>query len=135
MDYEAEIEDYLNTGGAALTYDSVGTTHTGQVTAAAVVDDQFNEGQKILRIDLDINGLTVFIARVSPEDDIPASPTEPHLGLDHFGLRVDDLDEAVAELKQRGAEFSMEPRTIRPGVKIAFVLAPDRVRIELLERS
>lgn len=100
---------------------------------AEILESVQPDGQK--RIDLDINGLTVFIARVSPEDDISQSPAEPHLGLDHFGLRVDDLDEAVAELKQRGAEFSMEPRTIRPGVKIAFVLAPDRVRIELLERS
>lgn len=100
---------------------------------AKILESVQPDGQK--RIDLDINGLTVFIARVSPEDDIPQSPAEPYLGLDHFGLRVDDLDEAVAELKQRGAKFSMEPRTIRPGVKIAFVLAPDRVRIELLERS
>jgi hypothetical protein len=29
----------------------------------------------------------------------------------------------------------MEPRTIRPGVRIAFIAAPDNVRIELLERT
>ena len=124
------------------TYDHIHLRSRDPMETAQYYNKMFNakilesvqpDGQK--RIDLDINGLTVFIARVSPEDDIPASPAEPHLGLDHFGLRVDDLDEAVAELKQRGAEFSMEPRTIRPGVKIAFVLAPDRVRIELLERS
>ena len=27
------------------------------------------------------------------------------------------------------------PRTIRPGVRIAFVQAPENVRIELLERT
>jgi lactoylglutathione lyase len=52
-----------------------------------------------------------------------------------LGLRVDNLEAAAAELKQRGATFIMEPRTIRPGVKIAFVQGPDDVRIELLERS
>ena len=87
------------------------------------------------RIDLDINGLTVFIARVSPSDDIPVPPADPHMGLDHFGLRVDNLNEAAADLKSKGAEFSMEPRDLRPGVRIAFVRAPDDVRIELLERS
>ena len=87
------------------------------------------------RVDLDINGLTVFIARVAPDDDVPASPTEPYLGLDHFGFRVDNLDEAAAELKERGAEFTMEPRVLRPGVKIAFIRAPEDVRIELLERN
>jgi lactoylglutathione lyase len=45
------------------------------------------------------------------------------------------MEEAAAELKRRGATFIMEPRTIRPGVKIAFIKAPDNVRIELLERA
>ncbi|MGH8058382.1 MAG: VOC family protein [Candidatus Entotheonellia bacterium] len=100
---------------------------------AKIVESIQSDGQP--RIDLDLNGLTVFIARVAPEANIPPAPTDPHLGLDHFGLRVDNMDEAVAELKRRGAEFVVEPRTIRPGVRIAFVRAPDDVRIELLERK
>ena len=87
------------------------------------------------RIDLDLNGLTVFIARVPAEAAISEAPAEPYLGLDHFGLRVDNLDEAAAELKRRGATFAVEPRTIRPGVRIAFLQCPDNVRIELLERT
>jgi catechol 2,3-dioxygenase-like lactoylglutathione lyase family enzyme len=66
---------------------------------------------------------------------MPVSPRDPHLGLDHFGFRVDNVDEAVADLKRRGAEIAVEPRTIRPGVRIAFVRAPDDVRIELLQRD
>jgi lactoylglutathione lyase len=100
---------------------------------AKILESIQSDGQP--RIDLDINGLTVFIARVPAEAQIQEAPVDPHLGLDHFGLRVDDMDEAVAELKRRGAEFSTEPRTIRPGVRIAFVRAPDNVRIELLERK
>lgn len=100
---------------------------------ARIVESIQSDGQP--RIDLDLNGLTVFIARVSPEANIPGAPKDPHLGLDHFGLRVDNMDEAVADLKRRGAEFAVEPRTIRPGVRIAFVRAPDDVRIELLERT
>ena len=87
------------------------------------------------RIDLDLNGLAVFIARVGPDVPIPEAPAQPYLGLDHFGLRVDNLDETAAELKRRGASFSVEPRTIRPGVRIAFLQCPDNVRIELLERA
>jgi catechol 2,3-dioxygenase-like lactoylglutathione lyase family enzyme len=100
---------------------------------AEVIESEQPDGQK--RLDLDINGLTIFIARVPQGDDVPSAPSDPYIGLDHFGLRVDDLDEAAAELKRLGAEFTLEPRTIRPGVKIAFVRAPDDVRIELLERS
>jgi len=100
---------------------------------AKIVESIQSDGQP--RLDLDINGLTVFIARVPADADISEAPVDPHLGLDHFGLRVDNMDEAAAELKRRGAEFAIEPRTIRPGVRIAFVRAPDNVRIELLERK
>ena len=99
---------------------------------AKIVESVQSDGRP--RTDLDLNGLTIFIAPVSPEAKTPPAPAEPYIGLDHFGLRVDDMDEAVAELKRRGAHFTLEPRTIRPGVKIAFVQAPDNVRIELLER-
>jgi catechol 2,3-dioxygenase-like lactoylglutathione lyase family enzyme len=100
---------------------------------AKIVESIQSDGQP--RIDLDINGLTVFIARVPADADISEAPADPHLGLDHFGLRVDNLDEAAVELKRRGAEFAVEPRAIRPGVRIAFVRGPDNVRIELLERK
>ena len=85
------------------------------------------------RVDLNLNGLAIFLAKA--DDDTPVPLKDPHLGLDHFGLRVNNLEEAVAQLKERGAEFAVEPRTIRPGVTIAFVRTPDDVRIELLERK
>jgi len=100
---------------------------------AKIVESTQSDGQQ--RIDLDINGLVVFIARIPEDADVPSAPSEPYAGLDHFGLRVESLDEAAAELKRLGAEFTLEPRTLRPGLKIAFVLGPDDVRIELLERS
>ncbi len=100
---------------------------------AKIVESVQSDGQP--RLDLDLDGLIIFIAPVASDADIAASPREPHLGLDHFGLRVDSVDDTVAELKSRGAEISDEPRTIRPGVRIAFVRAPDDIRIELLERN
>ena len=87
------------------------------------------------RTDLNIDGLRVFIAPVADDTDMERNPREPHLGLDHFGFRVDDVDETVSELKSRGADIAVEPRTIRPGVRIAFVRAPDDIRIELLQRD
>ena len=100
---------------------------------AEIVESIQSDGKP--RTDLDLNGLTIFIAAVPREATTPPAPVEPYVGLDHFGLRVENMDEAVAELKRRGATFTLEPRTIRPGVRIAFVQAPDNVRIELLERK
>ena len=101
-----------------------------QMFDAEIVESVQSDGKP--RTDLDLNGLTIFIAAVPPE---ATTPSEPYVGLDHFGLRVENMDEAVADLKRRGATFTLEPRTIRPGVRIAFVQAPDNVRIELLERK
>lgn len=103
-----------------------------RVFGATILESVQSDGKP--RTDLDLDGLTIFIAPVAPDAAVPAAPAEPYEGLDHFGLRVDDMDAAVAELRRRGADFAMEPRTIRPGVRIAFVRAPDNVRIELLER-
>ena len=102
-----------------------------EMFGAEIIESVQTDGQP--RIDLDINGLTIFLAQA--DESTPAGPAEPHLGLDHFGLKVDDLDEAAADLKSKGAEFSTEPFQLRPGLKIAFVRAPGDVRIELLERE
>ncbi len=102
-----------------------------QMFGADIKESIQSDGQG--RVDIDINGLVVFIAQA--EDTTPDGPQDPYVGLDHFGLRVENLDAAAADLKAKGAEFSMEPKDLRPGLRIAFVRAPGDVRIELLERS
>ena len=39
-------------------------------------------------------------------------------------------DAAVAELRAKGAEFAVEPHSPRPGFRLAFVRAPDGVRVD-----
>lgn len=87
------------------------------------------------RIDLDLGGQAVFIAAALPGDKTGMPPASPYQGLDHIGLRVADIDATVAELKAKGADFTMEATTIRPGVRIAFVRGPQNVSIELLQRD
>jgi lactoylglutathione lyase len=87
------------------------------------------------RIDLKLGDANIFILDVSGNPKAGASPAHPHHGLDHFGLQVRDIDAVCAELKSKGAVFSREPVTIRPGTRIAFVTGPDDVSIELLERT
>jgi catechol 2,3-dioxygenase-like lactoylglutathione lyase family enzyme len=87
------------------------------------------------RIDLKLGGADVFIAQTKDGDGIGAPPVPPHQGLDHVGLTVTEIDAFAAELKAKGAEFTMEPRTIRPGVRICFIRGPQGVSIELLERN
>ncbi len=87
------------------------------------------------RIDLRVGGAKVFIAQVTPGDGVNAPPTTPYRGLDHFGLAVTGIDAIAAELKAKGVEFTREPTTIRPGVRICFIRGPEGVSIELLDRT
>ena len=88
---------------------------------------------RIPRCNMELDGQTVLISTWS--EDITQMSKEPHqqLGLDHLGLRVDDMKEAASQLKDLGAEFLVEPRETVTGVQIAFLRGPDGVNIELVQ--
>lgn len=124
----------------SYSYDHIHLRSREPIATAQYFETMF--GAKILesvqsdgvsRIDLDLNGLAIFLLPSGPE--IPDGPAEPYIGLDHFGLRVDNIEAAAADLRAKGAVFWMEPVQHRPGLKIAFIKAPGDVRIEILERS
>ena len=87
------------------------------------------------RIDLQLGGASIFIAPVAAGDGVNPPPATPYQGLDHFGLSVSGIDAIAAELKGKGVEFTKEPATIRPGVRVCFIRGPEGVSIELLERN
>ena len=87
------------------------------------------------RTDMRLGGVMFFIAQVPADSAIAEKPEGSFVGLDHMGLRVKNIDAVVDELKAKGAEFTIEPKTIRPGVRIAFVRGPQNVLIELLDRD
>jgi lactoylglutathione lyase len=87
------------------------------------------------RIDLKLGGANIFIAPVKDGDGTNVAPSIPYRGLDHFGLSVSGIDAIAAELKAKGVEFTREPTTVRPGVRVCFIRAPEGVSIELLDRD
>jgi lactoylglutathione lyase len=87
------------------------------------------------RVDMSLGGVMMFIAKVDPDASLAEKPAGSYVGLDHLGLRVRDIDRVCDELKSKGAEFTVEPKTIRPGVRIAFVRGPQNVLIEILDRD
>ena len=112
--------------------DPMGTAqYYEKMFGAKILESVQTDGQS--RIDIDINGLTIFLAKAN--ENTPDGPTVPYVGLDHFGLQVDDIEKAASELKAKGAEFVAEPYQLRPGLKIAFVNVPGNIRVELLERE
>ena len=87
------------------------------------------------RIGVNLGGQMVFIARAEPDGTVADPPAQPHLGLEHIGLIVEDIDDVAAGLKAKGAEFTMEPPPSRPNTRIAFLKGPENVSIELVNRN
>ena len=87
------------------------------------------------RVDIKLGGALIFLAPVTPEMGVNPPPVTPYLGLDHFGLKVKDIDAVAASLKAKGIEFTREPTTIRPGVRVCFIRGPLGISIELLDRD
>ena len=91
-----------------------------------------------VRYFLRLGGLAIVLAPYPPEAK-PNIPTVYHdgiyehgYGVGHFGLHVDNVDEAVESVRQRGVKILAEPREFS-GARFAYVAAPDGVIIELLE--
>lgn len=87
----------------------------------------------VQRVVLDLGGLTVFIEQ-APAETAPAGPT-PCLGIEHIGLRVSDIEAAMADLTGRGVTVRTGITERGPGLRIAFVEGPDGALIEILERA
>ena len=65
-----------------------------------------------------------------PGEELPAANPDPHMGLEHFGLRTDDLEGLVSKLQAQGVEVLEPIREGRNGT-ICYIKAPDNVRIEI----
>jgi catechol 2,3-dioxygenase-like lactoylglutathione lyase family enzyme len=100
---------------------------------AKVIKSVMSNG--IERTDMNLGGVMIFIAQTPPDAGLSDKQEGTYVGLDHLGLRVKNIDAVCDELKAKGAEFTVEPKTIRPGVRIAFVRGPQNVLIELLDRD
>ncbi len=82
-------------------------------------------------VELNLGGSMVLIMQRPAETE--SAPSGASSGLDHFGLRTDDLETTVANLKTKGVQFRGEIMEIGKRMKIAFFWAPDNVLIELVE--
>ena len=88
---------------------------------------------KSINLELDGEHIMTISGRAEGEDPI-AGTTEPRYGLDHFGFETDDLRQLSARLKDNGVKFNCEPWTMPSGSMVAFVVAPDEVSVELIQR-
>jgi len=120
--------------------------HLHQVTpdpqkAAQFYVDMF--GAKILKtrtaddgrfmVYMELGGVPLSLMSPTTQNEDP-SPSKSY-GLHHFGVKTDNIEAKVAELKAKGVKFTQEITEAMPGVKMTFLLGPDDLPIELLQRS
>ena len=88
---------------------------------------------------MEMGGTFLHISETEPGEMIPPRPPREKVwigyGLGHFGFRVKNLDDAVQELKLKGAEFLGGIRDIREGVRVIYMRGPEDDVIEISERS
>ncbi len=62
-------------------------------------------------------------------------PGKGSRGLDHFGFKVKDMEQTLADLQRKGARVTLGPSVTSAGIKYAFIEGPEGIRIELVERD
>ena len=94
-----------------------------------------SDGKKSMPFGETPKGILIFTAQVNSGDGVNPAPVTPYQGLDHFGLAVSGIDAIAADLRKKGVEFTKEPHSPRPGIKICFLRGPQGISIELLDRD
>jgi catechol 2,3-dioxygenase-like lactoylglutathione lyase family enzyme len=87
------------------------------------------------RIGVKMGGILLYISDTRGKPAGQASADRPYYGMEHIGFLVDDVDATAAELRRKGAVFSQEPHSPKPGVRNIYILGPDNVHIELINRN
>lgn len=99
-----------------------------QIMGAQITNMRESGGRKI--VDINLGGIPVRISNGTGAD---GTWDGLQLGLHHLGFIVNDMEEAFQALQSKGVDFVVEPTQPRPGVKTAFIRAPNDVLIELIE--
>ncbi len=89
-------------------------------------------GDRFVRCET-VDGAVINISGPRTDEKLGPGDGTAHIGLEHFGLKVDDIDAEIERLKGLGAELMEGPIDVPNGPRIAFIKAPVDVRIELLQ--
>ena len=107
----------------------------GQVFGASVVLDATRpSGERLIRCTLNgKDGPLLIFSNPAPGQKLPEARTELTLGLEHFAIATDNLEEVIATACAQGASQLGELAELADGTLIAFIKTPENVRIELMQ--
>ena len=90
------------------------------------------QGDRFIRCRTE-DGVAINISGARTGESMGEGDATSHWGLEHFGIEVDDIDTELKRLEGLGAEVLEGPTRTATGLSIAFIQAPDDVRIEVMQ--
>ena len=91
-------------------------------------------GDRFVRCQSEDGGMAVNISGARTNETLGKGDATAHHGLEHFGLDTEDIEADIRRLEGLGARLLEGPIQNPNGPRIAFLQAPDDVRVELVER-
>jgi lactoylglutathione lyase len=92
-------------------------------------------GDRFVRCLSEDGGMAVNISGARTNERLGAGDATAHHGLEHFGFDTEDIEADIRRLEGLGAKLLEGPIQNPNGPRIAFLRAPDDVRVELVERK
>ena len=86
-------------------------------------------------VSLDLGGtrIAIMVPDTPEKRDPPVNPHK-HFGLEHLGIRTDDVEAVVKNSVAAGASIMQEINITRPGGgRVVFIMAPENTMIEISE--
>jgi catechol 2,3-dioxygenase-like lactoylglutathione lyase family enzyme len=82
-----------------------------------------------------LEGATSRLELIEYLEPVNGAPPHPNngIGAAHVCLEVEDVDAAVAELREEGIEFLSDPITHESGIRWVYAKDPDGITAELLQ--
>ncbi len=90
-------------------------------------------GDRFLRCQSEDGGMSVNISGPRTGETLGPGDANPHHGLEHFGFDTADIETDIERLGRLGAPLLEGPIDQPNGARIAFIKAPDDVRVELIQ--
>jgi predicted enzyme related to lactoylglutathione lyase len=85
-------------------------------------------------VSLDLGGTRLAImVPDTPDKREPPDDPHKHFGLEHLGVRTDDIEAVVKSSVAEGATIIQNVTQVRPGHRVAFIMAPENTMIEVSE--